>query len=186
MFFVLADRNNANGSTQCTIVDIEALKLHPEAEDPVPEYTLVSGLPSYEAALELLQKSPQSSCLIVYPSVFNVFNKQERSNSSQELPPQTSSSTESLVTQQTPLQLCEATMPLLPATPATAATATSATLAAPATPTAASPTCEIKPNFVMMPIVPSYAEVFGSSYKSVDEKKKPKSKDGQVKDDVKR
>ncbi|KAH8351537.1 hypothetical protein KR059_007165 [Drosophila kikkawai] len=172
--------NNSNGSTQCTIVDIEALKLHPEAEDPVPEYTLVSGLPSYEAALELLQKSPQSSCLIVYPSVFNVFNKQERSSSnSQEVSIQPAAPTvESLVSQQTPpLQLCEVTMPLLPAT------ATSAPSAATATPTAAatSPTCETKPNFVLMPIVPSYAEVFGSSYKTMDEKKKSKAKD-----DVKR
>ncbi|XP_016980412.1 protein commissureless 2 [Drosophila rhopaloa] len=190
-------RNNANGSTQCTIVDIEALKLHPEAEDPVPEYTLVSGLPSYEAALELLQKSPQSSCLIVYPSVFNVFNKQDRS--SQELQHQSAASAapaavENLVAPQAP-SFCEATMPLLPATPlAATATATAATpptathAAATATATSAtSPTCEaIKPNFVMMPIVPSYAEVFGSSYKTVDEKKKPKSKDSQVKDDVKR
>ncbi|XP_017112570.1 protein commissureless 2 [Drosophila elegans] len=186
-------RNNANGSTQCTIVDIEALKLHPEAEDPVPEYTLVSGLPSYEAALELLQKSPQSSCLIVYPSVFNVFNKQDRSN--QELQHQTAASAvENRVAPQTP-SFCEATMPLLPvaapatqATPATATAATPATQATPATATSAtSPTCEaIKPNFVMMPIVPSYAEVFGSSYKTVDEKKKSKSKDSQVKDDVKR
>ncbi|KAH8246195.1 hypothetical protein KR038_003086 [Drosophila bunnanda] len=181
-------RNNANGSTQCTIVDIEALKLHPEAEDPVPEYTLVSGLPSYEAALELLQKSPQSSCLIVYPSVFNVFNRQERSSSNiQELPAQSPPSVESLVSQQTPPpQLCEVTMPLLPATPANATSATSATLgtATAATATAAaatSPTCETKPNFVLMPIVPSYAEVFGSSYKTVDEKKKAKAKD-----DVKR
>ncbi|XP_016997853.2 protein commissureless 2 [Drosophila takahashii] len=178
-------RNNANGSTQCTIVDIEALKLHPEAEDPVPEYTLVSGLPSYEAALELLQKSPQSSCLIVYPSVFNVFNKQERSSQELQHPAIAASAppaaVESSVAPQAP-SYCEATMPLLPAT--TAATpATQATSAAPAT----SPTCEaIKPNFVMMPIVPSYAEVFGSSYKTVDEKKKSKSKDSQVKDDVKR
>jgi len=170
-------------------VDIEALKLRPDAEDPVPEYTLVSGLPSYEAALELLQKSPQSSCLIVYPSVFNVFNKQERSG--QELqhpgvatsaPP--ASAAENVATPQAP-SFCEATMPLLPAT-ATPATATAT--ATPATVTSAtSPTCEaIKPNFVMMPIVPSYAEVFGSSYKTVDEKKKSKSKDSQVKDDVKR
>ncbi|ALC44747.1 comm2, partial [Drosophila busckii] len=71
-------RNNANGSMHCTTVDIEACKMQPDAEDPVPEYTLVSGLPSYEAALELLHKSPPSSCLIVYPSVFNVFNKHER------------------------------------------------------------------------------------------------------------
>ncbi|XP_033158729.1 protein commissureless 2 [Drosophila mauritiana] len=187
-------RNNANGSTQCTIVDIEALKLHPDVEDPVPEYTLVSGLPSYEAALELLQKSPQSSCLIVYPSVFNVFNKQERSSQELQHPGVATSAPpaalENQLAPQTP-SFCDATMPLLPATAATAAathaaatvtaaTATSATLAA-------SPTCEaIKPNFVMMPIVPSYAEVFGSSYKTVDEKKKSKSKDSQSKDDIKR
>ncbi|KAH8242331.1 hypothetical protein KR032_000995 [Drosophila birchii] len=181
-------RNSSNGSTQCTIVDIEALKLHPETEDPVPEYTLVSGLPSYEAALELLQKSPQSSCLIVYPSVFNVFNKQERSSSNiQELPALSPPTVESLVSQQTPPpQMCEVTMPLLPATPATATSATLGTAAAAATASAASPTCETKPNFVLMPIVPSYAEVFGSSYKTVDEKKKAKAKDGQVKDDIKR
>lgn len=46
-------------------------------EDPVPEYTLVSGLPSYESALELLHKNPQS-CLIVHPSVFEVFNRNEK------------------------------------------------------------------------------------------------------------
>ncbi|XP_037721823.1 protein commissureless 2 [Drosophila subpulchrella] len=177
--------NNANGSTQCTVVDIEALKLRPDAEDPVPEYTLVSGLPSYEAALELLQKSPQSSCLIVYPSVFNVFNKQERSGQELQHPgvatsAPLASAAENVATLQAP-SFCEATTPLLPAT-ATPATATPATVTS-----ATSPTCEaIKPNFVMMPIVPSYAEVFGSSYKTVDEKKKSKSKDSQVKDDVKR
>ncbi|EDW94926.1 protein commissureless 2 [Drosophila yakuba] len=187
-------RNNANGSTQCTIVDIEALKLHPDVEDPVPEYTLVSGLPSYEAALKLLQKSPQSSCLIVYPSVFNVFNKQERS--SQELlhpgaaTPAPPAALENQRAPQPP-SFCEATMPLLPATTAAAthaaATATAATTTATSATLATSPTCEaIKPNFVMMPIVPSYAEVFGSSYKTVDEKKKSKSKDSQVKDDIKR
>lgn len=172
------------------------MKLHPDVEDPVPEYTLVSGLPSYEAALELLQKSPQSSCLIVYPSVFNVFNKQERSSQELQHPGVATSAPpaapENHLAPQTP-SFCDATMPLLPATTAaaathaaatvtavTAATATSATLAA-------SPTCEsIKPNFVMMPIVPSYAEVFGSSYKTVDEKKKSKSKDSQSKDDIKR
>lgn len=47
----------------------------------MPEYTLVSGLPSYEAALELLHKTPKS-CLIVHPSVFEVFNKNEKLSSS--------------------------------------------------------------------------------------------------------
>ncbi|TMW46365.1 hypothetical protein DOY81_008555 [Sarcophaga bullata] len=55
----------------------EAVKFNLDVEDPVPEYTLVSGLPSYEAALELLHKTPQS-CLIVHPSVFEVFNKNEK------------------------------------------------------------------------------------------------------------
>ncbi|XP_017086325.1 protein commissureless 2 [Drosophila eugracilis] len=187
-------RHNANGSTQCTIVDIEALKLHPDMEDPVPEYTLVSGLPSYEAALELLQKSPQSSCLIVYPSVFNVFNKQEKSSQDLQHPVVATSATpsavENLVAPQAP-SFCEATMPLLPATTAaaTATTAAATTAATPATlaTSATSPTCEaLKSNFVMMPIVPSYAEVFGSSYKTIDEKKKSKSKDSQAKDDIKR
>ncbi|KAH8380261.1 hypothetical protein KR009_009734 [Drosophila setifemur] len=178
-------RNNANGSTQCTIVDIEALKLHPETEDPVPEYTLVSGLPSYEAALQLLQKNPQSQCLIVYPSVFNVFNKQERMSSEEGAP------------QPQPPSFCEATMPLLPATTVTTAAAAAASPTTPAdTQTAPSdtsptivptPTCEaVKPNFVMMPIVPSYSEVFGSTYKTVDEKKKSKSKDTVTVDVVKR
>ncbi|XP_065361711.1 protein commissureless 2 [Calliphora vicina] len=58
--------------------DVEAVKLNLDLEDPVPEYTLVSGLPSYEAALELLHKTPQS-CLIVHPSVFEVFNRNEKS-----------------------------------------------------------------------------------------------------------
>ncbi|KAH8300409.1 hypothetical protein KR018_004485 [Drosophila ironensis] len=175
--------NNANGSTQCTIVDIEALKLHPEAEDPVPEYTLVSGLPSYEAALKLLQKTPQSQCLIVYPSVFNVFNKQERP--AVDMPGQ--AAIESAPTALAAPSLCEATMPLLPAAPAAAAAAATTANAVATSAAATTPTCEaIKPNFVMMPIVPSYSEVFGSSYKTVDEKKKSKSKDGQVKDDVKR
>ncbi|EDV40158.1 uncharacterized protein Dana_GF10377 [Drosophila ananassae] len=182
-------RNNATNSTQCTIVDIEALKLHPETEDPVPEYTLVSGLPSYEAALELLQKTPQSQCLIVYPSVFSVFNRQERGNL--DLPAGQQAAVESAAVPQSPL-LCEATMPLLPATAATSTvtTATPTTAAATtgtATATVQTPTCEaIKPSYVMMPIVPSYSEVFGSTYKTVDEKKKSKSKDSQVKDDVKR
>lgn len=162
----------------------------------MPEYTLVSGLPSYEAALELLQKSPQSSCLIVYPSVFNVFNKQERSSQELQHPGVATSAPpaapENHLAPQTP-SFCDATMPLLPATTAAAATHAAATVTAATAATAtsatlaASPTCEsIKPNFVMMPIVPSYAEVFGSSYKTVDEKKKSKSKDSQSKDDIKR
>ncbi|KAH8256256.1 hypothetical protein KR026_012038 [Drosophila bipectinata] len=183
-------RNNATNSTQCTIVDIEALKLHPETEDPVPEYTLVSGLPSYEAALELLQKTPQSQCLIVYPSVFNVFNRQERANSDS---PAGQAAVESAALPQTP-SLCEATTPLLPATaetptvtPATPTPPAAAATTTTATATVTTPTCEaIKPSYVMMPIVPSYSEVFGCSYKTVDEKKKSKSKDSQVKDDVKR
>lgn len=125
-----------------------------------------------------------------------MFNKQERSSQELQHPGVATSAPpaapENHLAPQTP-SFCDATMPLLPATTAaaathaaatvtavTAATATSATLAA-------SPTCEsIKPNFVMMPIVPSYAEVFGSSYKTVDEKKKSKSKDSQSKDDIKR
>ncbi|KAH8261214.1 hypothetical protein KR044_005350 [Drosophila immigrans] len=156
--------NNANGSTQCTIVDIEALKLQPDVEDPVPEYTLVSGLPSYEAALELLHKTPQSSCLIVYPSVFNVFNKHERANTTAATTPTTPTATMDVVAGQAATlpqtaALCEATTPLL-------STATAAAAIGGTTTTAAStPTCEgIKPNFV-----PSYAEVFG--FKTIDEKK---------------
>lgn len=125
----------------------------------MPEYTLVSGLPSYEAALELLQKTPQSSCLIVYPSVFNVFNKHERASTAT-----TATVTAATVdavdaaTAQT-ATLCEAAAPLLPATTATT-----------------TPTCEgVKPNFV-----PSYAEVFG--YKTVDEKKKQSTTKSPTKD----
>ncbi|XP_030372480.1 protein commissureless 2 [Scaptodrosophila lebanonensis] len=177
--------NNASSSSQCTIIDIEALKLQPENEDPVPEYTLVSGLPSYEAALELLHKTPQSSCLIVYPSVFNVFNRHERAATTTAAATATSAEATAIASRQlsevglvmpqspqaaqTSQLLCEATMPLLASTtPTLPATATSA-----ATPTA-TPTCEtIKPNFVM-PIVPSYSEVFGS-YKTIDEKPRTQS-----------
>ncbi|XP_055905947.1 protein commissureless 2 [Eupeodes corollae] len=72
--------------------DIESVKLNPDADDPVPEYTLVSGLPSYEAALELMQKAATAthhsnsnssnnngSCLIVYPSaLFGAFMVNEK------------------------------------------------------------------------------------------------------------
>ncbi|XP_037824645.1 protein commissureless 2 [Lucilia sericata] len=61
--------------------DVEAVKLNLDMEDPVPEYTLVSGLPSYEAALELLHKTPKS-CLIVHPSVFEVFNEKPTAENS--------------------------------------------------------------------------------------------------------
>lgn len=146
--------------------------MQPEAEDPVPEYTLVSGLPSYEAALELLHKTPQSSCLIVYPSVFNVFNKHERANTATaEVEAATTAAATTISRPQT-LPLCEATTPLLPTT-----TTTTQTTAAATTPTTATstPTCEsIKPNFV-----PSYAEVFG--FITVDEKKKSKTKDDSAK-----
>lgn len=83
----------------------EITKLHPDIDDPVPEYTLVSGLPSYEAALELLNKSPQS-CLIVHPSVFSVFHVNEKATTNeqqQQTPPTTPQS-----------QLVEVTTPLLP------------------------------------------------------------------------
>ncbi|XP_013111984.1 protein commissureless 2 [Stomoxys calcitrans] len=62
------------------------VKINLDIEDPVPEYTLVSGLPSYEAALELLRKNPQS-CLIVHPSVFEIFNSKEKPNESPNSPP---------------------------------------------------------------------------------------------------
>lgn len=129
----------------------------------MPEYTLVSGLPSYEAALELLQKTPQSSCLIVYPSVFNVFNKHERASTATTATATTATvATVDAATAQT-ATLCEAAAPLLPAT-ATAAT------------TATTPTCEgVKPN-----LVPSYAEVFG--FKTVDEKKKHSTTKSPTKD----
>lgn len=58
-------------------MDIESAKLNPCEDDPVPEYSLVSGLPSYDAALELLNKSPK--CVVVYPTVFNVFHINENS-----------------------------------------------------------------------------------------------------------
>ncbi|XP_022228339.2 protein commissureless 2 [Drosophila obscura] len=182
-------RSNASNSTQCTIVDIEALKLHPDADDPVPEYTLVSGLPSYEAALELLHKAPKSSCLIVYPSVFNVFNKHERASSvskaaSAAVPIQQTVRTENgaaenFATPQTP-PLSEVTMPLLP--PITTPTATPLEKSQIA-PGLATPTYEsIKTNLVMMPVVPSYAELFGSSCNTKDEKNKFKTKDSLCKD----
>ncbi|XP_030566473.1 protein commissureless 2 [Drosophila novamexicana] len=172
--------NNANSSSQCTIIDIEALKLQPDAEDPVPEYTLVSGLPSYEAALELLQKTPQSSCLIVYPSVFNIFNKHERGAAARATCATATTTTTDAVEAATTttstsrsqtLPLCEATTPLLPTTTTTTTTAT----AAAATST---PTCESnKSNFV-----PSYAEVFG--FKTIDEKKKSPLGQNQTKDET--
>ncbi|XP_068141615.1 LOW QUALITY PROTEIN: protein commissureless 2 [Drosophila tropicalis] len=181
--------NASNSSTQCTIVDIEALKLHPDIEDPVPEYTLVSGLPTYEAALELLHKTPQSKCLIVYPSVFNVFNQQQQQQQQQQHQQQQQLTTTVAVEAmpQTPL-LSEATMPLLPTPMPLANGATAAAAAASITTTTPSSdgdvTPMIKPNgLVMMPIVPSYAEIFGnSSYKTIDEKKKLKLKDNQLKD----
>ncbi|XP_055855451.1 protein commissureless 2 [Episyrphus balteatus] len=72
--------------------DIESVKLNPDNDDPVPEYTLVSGLPSYEAALELMQQTTtgrntsgnnimngNGSCLIVYPSaLFGAFMVNEK------------------------------------------------------------------------------------------------------------
>ncbi|KAM8708543.1 hypothetical protein ACLKA7_015510 [Drosophila subpalustris] len=176
--------NNGTNSTQCTIVDIEALKLQPDSEDPVPEYTLVSGLPSYEAALELLHKTPQSSCLIVYPSVFNVFNKHERANTA------AATTTAATATAATPTAtidsvageaaatlpqtsaLCEATTPLLTTTTTTIGTTTTTTTSATNTPTCDS----IKSNFV-----PSYAEVFG--FKTIDEKKKPSKSASKGQDD---
>ncbi|XP_053954920.1 protein commissureless 2 [Anastrepha ludens] len=83
-------------------LDNETTKMHPDFEDPVPDYTLVSGLPSYEAALELLNKSPQS-CLVVHPSVFSIFHANEKvSNEQQQKPPQSPQS-----------QLVEVTTPLL-------------------------------------------------------------------------
>ncbi|XP_017465810.1 PREDICTED: uncharacterized protein LOC108358831 [Rhagoletis zephyria] len=85
----------------------EITKLHPELEDPVPEYTLVSGLPSYEAALELLNKTPQS-CLIVHPSVFSVFHVNEKVSSDQHQPQQ------QIHQQPSQTQLIEVTTPLLP------------------------------------------------------------------------
>ncbi|EDV97831.1 GH14476 [Drosophila grimshawi] len=175
--------NNANSSSQCTIIDVEALKLQPDLEDPVPEYTLVSGLPSYEAALELLHKTPQSSCLIVYPSVFNVFNKHERPNTATATATTAAATTATTSTAITDvvesatatlpqtLSLCEASTPLLPTIATTTATTAAAAIS--------TPTCEtIKPNFV-----PSYAEVFG--FKTVDEKKKSLSCQSQLQNQTK-
>ncbi|XP_032290029.1 protein commissureless 2 [Drosophila virilis] len=172
--------SNANSSSQCTIIDIEALKLQPDSEDPVPEYTLVSGLPSYEAALELLHKTPQSSCLIVYPSVFNIFNKHERGTAAAAAATCATATTtttitdavEAATTQSQTLPLCEATTPLLPTTTTTTTTAAAAAAAT------STPTCEsIKSNFV-----PSYAEVFG--FKTIDEKKKSPRCQNQTRDET--
>ncbi|BFF96403.1 protein commissureless 2 [Drosophila madeirensis] len=177
------NRSNPNNSTQCTIVDIEALKLHPDAADPVPEYTLVSGLPSYEAALELLHKAPQSSFLLVYPSVFNVFNKNERaiSDSTATSASATGHQTirtengaaENIATPQT-VPFSEITMPLLPLSTTPSATSMDASTIAPAIATPTTTFQEIKKNNVMMPVVTSYAEV--------DEKNKLKTKDNLCKD----
>ncbi|XP_067647683.1 protein commissureless 2 [Eurosta solidaginis] len=86
-------------------LESETRKLYSDMDDPVPEYTLVSGLPSYEAALELLNKTPQS-CLIVHPSVFNIFQVNEK-NSNEQLQQCVQHTSQSQ-------QLLEATAPLLP------------------------------------------------------------------------
>ncbi|XP_014093754.2 protein commissureless 2 [Bactrocera oleae] len=83
----------------------ETTKLHSDIDDPVPEYTLVSGLPSYEVALELLNKSPQS-CLIVHPSVFSVFHVNEKATTNKQQQPLQPTKPQS--------QLVEVTTPLLP------------------------------------------------------------------------
>lgn len=58
--------------------DIESVKLSID-DDDLPSYTLVSGLPSYDAALEQLQRSSASnSCLLMYPSVFKIFTTNEK------------------------------------------------------------------------------------------------------------
>ncbi|SPP89730.1 protein commissureless 2 [Drosophila guanche] len=177
------NRSNPNNSTQCTIVDIEALKLHPDAADPVPEYTLVSGLPSYEAALELLYKAPQSSFLLVYPSVFNVFNRNEiaisdstatsASATGQQTIRTENGAAENVATPQT-VSFSEITMPLLPPSTTPSATLMDASIIAPVIATPTTTFEEIKTNYVMMPVVTSYAEV--------DEKNKLKTKDNLCKD----
>lgn len=59
--------------------DIESVKLNLE-EDDLPNYTLVSGLPSYDAALQQLQNSTEN-CPLMYPSVFKIFSTNEKQNS---------------------------------------------------------------------------------------------------------
>lgn len=71
----------------------------------------MSGLPSYEAALELLHKNPQS-CLIVHPSVFEVFNRNEKPANSEST---TALALESPTTESVPSS--EASTPLLSEAP---------------------------------------------------------------------
>uniref|UniRef100_A0A1A9WEM3 Uncharacterized protein n=1 Tax=Glossina brevipalpis TaxID=37001 RepID=A0A1A9WEM3_9MUSC len=74
---VWIDRSTATFSSSS--LDIESLKAHREYDDPVPDYTLVSGLPSYDAALKLMQKSSKTSCVLVqHPTVFSIFNRHEK------------------------------------------------------------------------------------------------------------
>lgn len=79
LFFFAVRSSNSHGDS----LDIESAKLNPSDDDPVPEYSLVSGLPSYDAALELLNKSPK--CVVVYPTVFNVFHIKENSKEKSEV-----------------------------------------------------------------------------------------------------
>lgn len=120
LFHLILDRTTTTPSSES-----EAVKFNLDVEDPVPEYTLVSGLPSYEAALELLHKTPQS-CLIVHPSVFEVFNKNEKLSNE----PMTNLATESntittgevsepLLTEDLKSQLPSYTESLIFATPST-------------------------------------------------------------------
>uniref|UniRef100_W8BZD1 Protein commissureless n=1 Tax=Ceratitis capitata TaxID=7213 RepID=W8BZD1_CERCA len=105
-----------NSNQECEIT-----KLHPDLDDPVPEYTLVSGLPSYEAALELLNKTPKS-CLLVHPSVFNVFHLNEKSTNNEQQQQQQHQQQQQQqlqhLTSQT--QLVEVTTPLLSSAMSTA------------------------------------------------------------------
>ncbi|XP_055383521.1 GATA zinc finger domain-containing protein 14 [Condylostylus longicornis] len=76
--------------------DVESVKFtFDDDDDPLPQYTLVSGLPTYEAAIDMLNKSPNSviqekfnnfnsRCITskTYPSVFSIFTRNEKSNDS--------------------------------------------------------------------------------------------------------
>ncbi|XP_037939187.1 protein commissureless 2 [Teleopsis dalmanni] len=129
-------KRNYHNTVQQNQHDIEAVKLHPNLDDPVPEYTLVSGLPSYEAALELLHKTPQS-CLIVYPSVYEVFNENEKA---------------ATTSQKQQLQyLDEVTAPLMSATTVSTATTTTSTVTSATNPI-------VTKSLVTSTTIPSYAE----------------------------
>lgn len=170
-------RNYRHNLQQTT--DIESAKLNPDTDDPVPEYTLVSGLPSYEAALELMQNSSchnngngfannsnnttgnNGSCLIVYPSaLFGAFMVNEK---------------ESLLMSKSQEQLSDATIPQSPSigggvvgvtsaltsqTPITTTTTTSSTTTT--IPMTENVKCQNVPRLTLQQYsIPSYEEAIG-------------------------